>query len=47
MNYLESYLERLQNKGKPSLAEAIKKTVDTIVPQYVSNFSFTDVCRRG
>lgn len=42
MNYLESYLERLQNKGKPSLAEAIKKTVDTIVPQYVSNFSFTD-----
>ncbi|MBQ9030702.1 MAG: restriction endonuclease [Parasporobacterium sp.] len=42
MSYLESYLNRIKNKGNQALADAIKKTVDDVVPQYISNFSFTD-----
>lgn len=42
MRYLQSYLERIKEKGNGSLAEAIKKTADEVVPQYISNFSFTE-----
>lgn len=42
MSYLEQYLVRIKNTGKDALAEAIQKTVDDVVPQYISNFSFTD-----
>lgn len=42
MSYLESYLERIKQKGNPALADAIRKTVDDVVPSYISNFSFTD-----
>lgn len=42
MNYLESYLQRICVRGNTALADAIKKTVDDVVPQYISNFSFTD-----
>lgn len=42
MSYLQSYLERIRGKGNPALADAIHKTVEDIVPQYISNFSFTD-----
>ena len=42
MNYLESYLQRIRVRGNTALADAIKKTVDDVVPQYISNFSFTD-----
>lgn len=42
MSYLEAYLNRIREKGNPALADAIKKTVDDVVPQYISNFSFTD-----
>lgn len=42
MSYLESYLERISEKGNPALADAIRKTVDDVVPSYISNFSFTD-----
>ena len=42
MSYLEAYLDRIRKKGNPSLSDAIKRTVTDIVPQYISNFSFTD-----
>ncbi len=42
MSYLQSYLDRIRGKGNPALADAIYKTVEDIVPQYISNFSFTD-----
>ena len=41
MDYLQSYLERVALK-EPSLAGAIKDTVNAIVTQYISNFSFVD-----
>ena len=41
MDFLQSYLERVALKD-PSLAGAIKDTVNAIVPQYISNFSFVD-----
>lgn len=42
MSYLESYLERIRSRGNSALADAISKTVNDVVPQYISNFSFTD-----
>lgn len=42
MSYLESYLQRIRTNGNNALADAIKKTVDDVVPQYISNFSFND-----
>ena len=40
--YLDSYLSHIAlTKSKP-LADAIRKTADDIVPQYISNFSFRD-----
>lgn len=42
MSYLDSYLKRITESGKPLLADAIRKTVDDIVPEYISNFSFME-----
>lgn len=42
MSYLEAYLDRIRQKGNVALADAIQKTVSDVVPQYISNFSFTD-----
>ena len=42
MNYLESYLSRIREHKNSALADAIKKTTEDIVPQYISNFSFKD-----
>lgn len=42
MSYLESYLEQIKRKGNAALAEAISTTVADVVPQYISNFSFTE-----
>lgn len=42
MSYLQSYLDRICSKGNTALADAINKTAADIVPQYISNFSFTD-----
>lgn len=42
MGYLQLYLDRIKNKGNSSLADAIKKTTDEVVPQYISSFSFTE-----
>ena len=42
MSYLQSYLDRIRSRGNLALADAISKTVQDVVPQYISNFSFTD-----
>ena len=42
MSFLSNYLERLTERGNPQLAEAVRKTTDEIIPQYVSNFTFKD-----
>lgn len=42
MKYLDNYLSRIDAKGNPALSNAIKKTTDDIVPQYISNFSYKD-----
>ena len=42
MGYLEAYLERIRSRGNSALSDAINKTVNDVVPQYISNFSFTD-----
>lgn len=42
MNHKESYLSELINRNKQSLATAVQKTIDDIVPQYISNFSFRE-----
>lgn len=42
MSYLENYKDRIKARGNIALAEAIGKTVNDIVPQYISNFSFRE-----
>ena len=42
MNHKESYLSELISRNKQSLATAVQKTIDDIVPQYISNFSFRE-----
>ena len=42
MSYLEQYLERIKERGNVALADAINKTVEDVVPQYITNFSFTE-----
>lgn len=40
MKYLESYLQKIKDRGNLRLAESIKKTVNDIAPAYLENFSF-------
>ena len=42
MGYLDNYLERVRQTGKIEMANAIAKTASDIVPQYISNFSYTE-----
>ena len=42
MSYLQLYLNRIREKGNPSLSDAVQQTAADVVPQYISNFSFTD-----
>lgn len=42
MKYLDNYLARIDAKGNPALSQAIRKTTEDIVPQYISNFSYKD-----
>lgn len=42
MNYLETYLLKITSSGNPSLAAAVRKTADDIVPQYISDFSYQE-----
>lgn len=40
--YLEHYLTKIVQRGNSALSQAIQKTVDDVVPQYIANFSFKD-----
>lgn len=42
MSYLNNYLAQIRGKGNAALADAVKSTVDSIIPNYISNFSFTE-----
>lgn len=41
-DYLEKYLSRISGMGNNALSKAIQKTVDDVVPKYISNFSYRD-----
>ena len=41
-HYLQNYLNRIIDRGNPALSDAIKKTVDDIVPKFITNFSYKD-----
>lgn len=41
-SYLENYVERIKQQGNITLAEAIKKTVNDLVPKYISGFSYSE-----
>ena len=40
MTYLNNYLQHLKDNNKAELAEAVYKTVEGIIPQYIKNFSY-------
>lgn len=42
MGYLDNYLNRIRSVGRNALAFSIEKTASDIVPQYISNFSYTE-----
>ena len=42
MSYLKTYLDRINKRGNVALARAINKTVEDVVPQYITNFTFAD-----
>ena len=42
MGYLDNYLASLREAGKTELANAVEKTANDIVPQYISNFSYQE-----
>lgn len=42
MNCFSNYINRIKERGNLLLAEAVKKTADDIIPQYVSNFNFKE-----
>lgn len=42
MKYAESYLNELVARNRASLANAVTKTINDIVPQYISNFSYRE-----
>ena len=39
MSHAENYINELLQRNRESLADAVKKTINDIVPQYISNFS--------
>lgn len=42
MNYLETYLDRIEKTRNRQFAESIKETVDNIAPEYLEGFSFCE-----
>lgn len=40
--YLDEYLRKIRSGKNPQLADAIQKTVQDIVPQYIESFDFMD-----
>ena len=41
-DYLKNYRSRIAQRGNTALSEAIQKTVDDVVPKYISTFSYRD-----
>lgn len=41
-DYLKKYLSRITQTSNTALSEAIQKTVDDVVPRYISTFSYKD-----
>lgn len=42
IKYLNNYLDQIKNQKNEALAAAIRKTVDDVVPKYISNFSYME-----
>lgn len=42
MNHADNYINELKERNRVSLANAVTKTINDIVPQYISNFSFKE-----
>lgn len=42
MSFLKNYLEKIRSTGKTDLAVSIEKTINTVVPKYIANFSYRD-----
>ncbi len=42
MSCLKKYLDEIRFRGNEQLADAIQKTVDSIIPKYIRNFSFRE-----
>lgn len=42
MKYFDNYIERIKERGNVALSEAINKTVNDVIPKYISNFSFKE-----
>ncbi len=42
MSFLNSYLDRIRERGNKQLAAAIDNTVKNIIPEYITNFTFKD-----
>lgn len=42
MSCLKKYLDEIRSRGNGKLADAIQKTVDSIIPKYIRNFSFRE-----
>lgn len=42
MSCLKEYLDAIRSRGNGQLADAIQKTVDSIIPQYIRHFSFRE-----
>ncbi|MDD3167980.1 MAG: Z1 domain-containing protein [Eubacteriales bacterium] len=40
MNYLDTYLQLIVDRGNPQLADSIRNTVNGIAPKYLEKFSF-------
>ena len=41
-DYLKLYRSRIASNGNSALSDAIQKTVDDVIPKYISNFSYRD-----
>lgn len=42
MQYLNTYLKKISNRGNAKLAESIKRTADAVGDKYIKTFSFSD-----
>lgn len=42
MGHAENYINELVNRNRVSLANAVQKTINNIVPQYITNFSYRE-----